>query len=264
MSEKQPNKRQLDISQIVALLVAIIVGIFGVIEVVIPRLWPDPTPVSDVVQLATLNVQSTYDAIGTARSETATATLFTATSTPTETYAPTSTPTTDPTETAVLPSTTLTLAPTSIPPSTTFTATPSTTPTLTATQLPPTSTLAPTANLNATLAIVAAQQTQIALQTVEAELSSQATSAATIVQTGYPCPGVIVSTSGGTILNIVHSEPYAQAARISSIRVGTNVIVVDDEQQRSGDIWYRIENTNGQSIGWVLSNNLSRSDSCPE
>ena len=77
----------------------------------------------------------------------------------------------------------------------------------------------------------------------------------------YPCDAEISAPTEVTIVNLVRAFPSGNAPVIADIQVGTIVEV----RRKSGEseVWYHIFDKNGQEFGWLLSNYLRLSPSCP-
>lgn len=77
----------------------------------------------------------------------------------------------------------------------------------------------------------------------------------------YPCDAEILPSTGGDIINRVRAIPSSNGPRLPAIQVGTLVEVRGKFGE--SEIWYHIFDKNGREFGWLLSNYLRLSSSCP-
>jgi hypothetical protein len=89
-------------------------------------------------------------------------------------------------------------------------------------------------------------------------------SAATATQ-GYPCEGQIISRiPETTMLNVVRLSPSTSAPSNDPIQQSTKIIILERLQKTLTEMWYRTANMESKSIGWILSQYVVLSKSCPE
>lgn len=79
--------------------------------------------------------------------------------------------------------------------------------------------------------------------------------------TTYPCDAEILPSTGGDIVKRVRAIPSSNGPLMPAIQAGTLVEV--REKFGESEIWYHIFDKSGREFGWLLSNYLRLSSSCP-
>lgn len=77
----------------------------------------------------------------------------------------------------------------------------------------------------------------------------------------YPCEGTIVFDTGG-LLNQVKVSPDINSPSKPAVQQGSKV-VIKTKQINSGITWYQIEYANPSQTGWITSQYVNLSSSCP-
>ncbi len=87
----------------------------------------------------------------------------------------------------------------------------------------------------------------------------------TLESRSYPCEAQIISSSpSATMFNVVRAVPSSSARVVRSIQQGTAILVLERVVEASGNtILYRIADVRGSSLGWITSEYVVLSGSCP-
>jgi hypothetical protein len=81
---------------------------------------------------------------------------------------------------------------------------------------------------------------------------------------GYPCEAVVISNTGATSLRVLRQGPGSQFALSPRIlQANLDIVVKTNSLEPGRTIWYQITDLNGMILGWISSENLRLSASCP-
>lgn len=77
----------------------------------------------------------------------------------------------------------------------------------------------------------------------------------------YPCDAEILSPTGGDIVKRARAIPSSNGPLMPAVQAG--ILVEVREKFGGSEIWYHIFDKSGREFGWLLSNYLRLSSSCP-
>ena len=81
-------------------------------------------------------------------------------------------------------------------------------------------------------------------------------------KSGYPCPGTVIYTVGGR-LDQVRTMPSKEAVFLPKQVQQSEVVEIQRSLLVEGRTWYQIVYQNGTLLGWILSDFIIPSSSCP-